>query len=80
MKHPSVVSGPYQLTACDIEAGTASFEKNSYYKGNSEGELPLIKTIHLVTVSAQDYAARLTDGTVSLVHKVVSADAVTSGL
>lgn len=78
VSHPSVVSGAYTLTSFD--GYTAEFAINPYYKGNSEGKLPMIAKLVYTQVFNDQAMSELASGKVGLVNKCVSADEITEGL
>ncbi len=80
LSHPSVVSGPYRLTAYDADAATAEFEINEYYKGNAEGQLPQIPRLVFRHVDNETMIAQLEGGEVDLLNKCVNADALDAGM
>lgn len=80
LSHPSVVSGPYVLTAFDAETRTANFEINEQYKGNSKGQLPQIPNIVFKTVENETMIVDLLSGEVDLLNKCVNADTLTTGM
>ncbi len=80
LSHPSVVSGPYQLTSFDWESRTAEFEINTHYKGNSLGQLPTIPKLIFCHVEPADMMEKLASGEVDLLHKCVSADVISAGM
>lgn len=80
VSHPSVVSGPYTLTAYDADAHTAQFEINTYYKGNSEGVKPTIAKLVYKLAENGDMVDLLSDGEFGLLHKVVNTASIDSGM
>lgn len=80
LSHPSVVSGPYTLVSFDWETRTAEFAINEYYKGNSEGAVPLIEKIVLRTVQNETMMQQLESGEVDLLHKCVQAETLDQGM
>lgn len=78
VSHPSVVSGAYTLISFD--GYTAEFAINPYYKGNSEGKLPMIAKLVYTQVFNDQAMSELASGKVGLVNKCVSADEITEGL
>ncbi len=80
LSHPSVVSGPYVLTAYDSAGGTASFALNPYYKGNSKGAKPSIAKLTVKTVSRDAMLDQLARGEIGLLNKVTSAEAIDGGM
>lgn len=77
---PNVVSGPYTLVDCDIEAGYVKFKLNPYYIGNHEGLKPVIEDVTLKCDSAQELLNMLIDGEIHLVNKCVSQDVINQGM
>ncbi len=76
--HPSVVSGPYILTAWNPP--TAEFEVNPQYKGNYNGNKPSIKTL-TVTLSENDsMVEKLKNGEFDLLNKVTRSDTIMNGM
>lgn len=80
LTHPSVVSGPYELTAYDAETRTANFAINEEYKGNSQGMLPQIPRLVFKTVENETMIEELLSGEVGLLNKCVNADTLTEGM
>lgn len=80
LTHPSVVSGPYVLTAYDAETRTANFEINEEYKGNSQGMLPQIPRLVFKTVENETMIEELLSGEVGLLNKCVNAETLTEGM
>ena len=76
--HPSVVSGPYKLTAWDGE--TAEFTINKYYKGNSKGERPSIAKLTYTTAKNDTQIEDLKAGRFGLLNKVTRKDAIDDGI
>ena len=76
--HPSVVSGPYKLTAWDGE--TAEFTINKYYKGNSKGERPSIAKLTYTTAKNDTQIEDLKAGRFGLLNKVMRKDVIDDGL
>ena len=74
MSHPSVVSGPYMLTSWD--GVTAELEVNPYYKGNSEGKMPLIQNLTFTLAKNETMAEEFSAGNFGLLNKVTMADTV----
>lgn len=77
MSHPSVVSGPYCLTAWD--GVTATFAINPYYKGNAFGTKPAIQQLIYTVVDNDSMIEQLKNGEIGLLNKVLRADAVKAG-
>ena len=78
LSHPAVVSGPYRLTSYDGQ--TASFERNPYYKGNSQGALPLIERLIYKTANPQTMIDELMRGEYGLLNKMTNASIIAEGL
>ena len=76
--HPSVVSGPYVLTAFDGE--TAEFEVNPLYKGDVQGIRPRISKLKYTLAENSSMIEKLEDGTFGLLNKVSNAEALQQGL
>lgn len=72
LSHPSLTSGPYQLTEYDAQTGRVELAINPYYKGNYEGVKPVINTLTLLPVSTEDMITRLESGEIDLLNKCVS--------
>ena len=75
LSHPSVTSGPYVLTGYDGD--TATFELNTYYKGNSEGVRPVIPRIVFKVVDQAKVTEEFMNGEYGLLNKVTRADVIT---
>ena len=73
---PRVTSGPYRLTGFDRESGEASFERNEYYLGNFEGEIPQIEAIRFVNVQNGNVRDRLASGEVDIVNKLTDGEVI----
>lgn len=80
LSHPAVVSGPYVLTSFDWETRTAEFAINTYYKGNSQGQVPSIEKITFRTVQNETMMQALESGEVDLLHKCVQAETLDEGM
>ena len=78
LSHPSVVSGPYTLTAWD--GVTAEFKINPYYKGNAKGEKPSINTITYTLALNDTMMEKLAEGEFGLLNKVVREDSILAGM
>ena len=72
--HPSVVSGPYQLTSWDGQ--TATFTINPYFKGDENGKKPSIQNLTYTLAENETMLAKLRSGEFDLLNKVMRADAV----
>ena len=78
LSHPSVVSGPYQLTAFD--GVTAEFEINPYYKGNAAGEKPTIQHLTYTLAENDTMMEKLLSGDFDLLNKVMRTDRIEEGI
>ena len=78
LTHPTVTSGPYKLLSFD--GTTAEFEKNDYYKGNSDGVTPAIRYLTFKTVGNDTMVDELAEGDITLLNKSVSAGAITDAM
>ena len=76
--HPSVVSGPYTLTAWD--GVTAEFDVNPNYKGNADGKHPLIPSLTYTLTENGTMIGALQDGTFDLLNKVMRSDVIMQGM
>ena len=77
LSHPGVVSGPYTLTSFD--GSVCEFERNTYFKGDSEGNIPMIERLRLVPVENETMMDQLGRGEVGLLNKVTRADVIAQG-
>ena len=73
---PRVTSGPYRLTGYDRDSGEASFQRNEYYLGNFEGEIPQIEAIRVVNVTNENVLDRLASGEIDIVNKVTDGQVI----
>ena len=73
--HPSVTSGPYKLVS--FEDGTATFEINPRYKGNSKGQKPAISKVTFLPMDPDEMIQGFKDGTVTLLNKVTDLKVIT---
>ena len=78
LSHPSVVSGPYVLTAFD--GVTAEFEINPYYKGNAAGEKPTIAHLTYTLADNDTMIEQLQSGAFGLLNKVMRTDRIEAGI
>ena len=78
LSHPSVVSGPYTLTAWD--GVTAEFAINPYYKGNRDGAKPTIPTLYYTQSSDETQIEDLVSGKFDLLNKVMRRDNIQDGI
>ena len=76
--HPSVVSGPYVLTSWDGEI--AEFEINPYYKGNAEGQVPVVQTITFQCVDNDSMIDKFEAGEYDLLNKVTNSNTISKGM
>ena len=75
---PSVVCGPYVMTAYD--GVTSHFEKNPYFKGTMEGVIPTIERISFTVADNDTLIQQLSDGELHLVNKVVYGPTILDGM
>ena len=75
--HPSLTSGPYTLTSFD--GSEADFERNTYYKGNSDGVTPTIERIRFLTADNASMIDELGQGEFGLLNKCTNQDALVAG-
>jgi len=80
LSHPAVTSGPYKLTNYDSAKRQAEFELNTYYKGNYEGQVPIIPRIVFREIKNESIITELNEGTVDLVNKVSEGQVINAGL
>lgn len=73
---PRVTSGPYVLTAYDRSSGAASFERNEYYAGNFEGEVPEIEALRFVNVTNENALDKLESGEVDILNKLTDGEVI----
>ena len=74
LHHPSVVSGPYVLKSFD--GSVCEFERNPWFKGDSDGVVPMIQRLRLVPVENDTMLGKLGSGEVGLLNKVTRADII----
>ncbi len=74
--HPSVVSGPYKLTAYDAKEGKATFEINPNFKGDVNGDKPSIKKIVFRYIPSDKVAEEVKKGNVDLMNHVTTKDSI----
>lgn len=77
VSHPSVVSGPYQLSAFD--GVTAEFTINPLYKGTAEGSKPAIGKLVFTLAENKTMVDKLAEGEFGLLNKVTHQDAIAAG-
>lgn len=78
--HPMVTSGPYQLVSYDRDAATVSFKANRAYKGNYEGQRPLIDEVTLVPVKNAEALDKLAAGELNIINKMSDAAVIAKGV
>ena len=78
LSHPSVTSGPYVLT--EYDETKAEFEKNEFYKGDSEGNLPMIDYLTYMVVENDAMVEMLSAGELNLINKCSYAQALADGM
>lgn len=80
VSHPSVVSGPYRLTAYDAETHVAEFEINDKYRGNWEGLKPVIRYLTLKPAANETMMEQLEAGEFGLINKTLNAESIQKGI
>jgi len=80
LSHPMVTSGPYQLVSYDRDAATVSFKANRAYKGNYEGQRPLIDLVTLAPVKNASALDKLEAGELNIVNKMSDATVIQDGV
>ncbi len=80
LSHPMVTSGPYQLVSYDPATATVSFKANRAYKGNYEGQRPLIDLVTLAPVKNAEALDKLEAGDLGIVNKISDAAVITEGV
>jgi peptide/nickel transport system substrate-binding protein len=78
--HPMVSSGPYQLVSYDPETATVSFKANRAYKGNYEGQRPLIDEVTLAPVKNAEALDKLQAGTFNIINKMSDNAVILKGV
>lgn len=78
--HPMVTSGPYELVAYDRDTATVSFKANRAYKGNYEGQRPLIDLVTLAPVKNASALDKLSAGELNIVNKMSDAAVIQEGV
>ncbi len=78
LTHPSVVSGPYMLTAFD--GTTAEFVINPEYKGDMLGYVPTIPRLVFTHAENDTMTEKLQNGEFGLLNKVTLGDTITEGI
>jgi len=73
-----VVSGPYRLTAYD--GATAEFERNDYFKGDADGNLPGIRRITYTLGDNGTLVEKLATGEYDLLNKVTRTDVMQAAM
>jgi len=80
LSRPMVTSGPYQLVSYDPATATVSFKANRAYKGNYEGQRPLIDEVTLVPVKNAEALDKLEAGELNIVNKISDAAVISEGV
>lgn len=78
MSHPSINCGPYKLISWD--GVTAELEINPMYKGDFEGNMPLIPRLTYTLADNDTMIEKLENNEFGLLNKVTRADAVEAGM
>lgn len=76
---PRKTCGPYSLTMYDSEAHVATFEKNVHYKGNFEGQVPIIERLTFQYVDSATAIDEVLNGSLDVVNKISDAKAIEEG-
>lgn len=74
ISHPMVTSGPWELVSFDWETRELQVKINENFKGNWEGQKPVIDNIRFKSVLPVQMVEEMENGDVHLLNKVVSAD------
>ncbi len=80
LSHPMVTSGPYQLVSYDSETATVAFKANRAYKGNYEGQRPLIDEVTLAPVKNAEALDKLQGGTFNIINKMSDNAVIAKGV
>ena len=78
LSHPSVVSGPYMLTA--YEWPTAQLTINPYFKGTEKGIVPRIGELEFTLADNTKMIGELVRGHFGLLNKVTLSESIRTGL
>lgn len=78
--NPAVSAGPYKLVSFDIATGDVAFTANRYYKGNENGQRPLIENLTLREVENETLLDDVLEERVQLVNKVTDSAIIFEGL
>ncbi len=80
LSNPSVTSGPYALVEYNREEATVSFAANRAYRGDYQGQRPLIDQVTLVPVKNAELLGKLEAGEVDIVNKVSDGSVIAGGM
>ncbi|NLE20504.1 MAG: ABC transporter substrate-binding protein [Clostridiales bacterium] len=80
ISHPTVTSGPYKLVRYESVAREAEFELNTYYKGNYEGQVPVIPKLLFREIKNENIVSELAEGKVDLINKVSDGTVIDAGI
>jgi peptide/nickel transport system substrate-binding protein len=80
LSHPMVTAGAYQLVSYDRDTATVSFKANRAYKGNYEGQRPLIDLVTLEPVKNSEALNKLEAGELNIVNKMSDATVIADGV
>lgn len=78
--HPKVTSGPYTLKSYNDDTQVATFEKNTYYKGNYEGWSPFIEKLTYRYADPDTMLDDLREGRLELINKVSSVKSIAEAM
>lgn len=78
LNYPSVVSGPYQLVSYDKDSGIVEFVANPYYKGNYEGQRPLIEFVTLKPIDKTNMLDMLDARDIDIINKLTDVEVIES--
>jgi len=80
LSHPKVTSGPYDVVSYDRATGTVAFKANRAFKGNYEGQRPLIDEVTLVPIKNDEALTKLESGELDIVNKISDAAVINEGV
>jgi len=80
LSNPRVTSGPYALVEYNREEATVTFAANRAYRGNYEGQRPLIDQMTLIPVKNAELLGKLEAGEVDIVNKVSDGSVIAEGM
>lgn len=80
LSHPYVTSGPWELVSFDWDTRELRARINPNFKGNWDGQKPVIDNIVFRSILPGEMIGALEDGSVHLLNKVVSGADIAEGL